>query len=405
MQCLKARELLSPWYDGMLSAGEEKALISHLAACPACREEERALKEALVYLKSLPDVVPPVNFAAGVIEKVRSLPGSSRKPAGLTEKAGSCLRRLARGRWSPLVAAAATFVLAAGITYYTYGPPANWGRPGLPGGPDGQPGTAVVAGELGSSKVGLSSGDLSGGASEGTSYGAGSAGSEGPDAVPVQEGAGSGAVLPGAGTGEGGWLTPKEERLLSLLAEQAYGAGGSAPPAASAPRTVAVKEGVISQQVAYGYLPVASKEGSRLVRSARLTLKPAVEWSKACEDIAGAAAACGGYTMSKSDSSITVKVPAEKFKEVVDSIQAMGSYVLRQISAVDATDKYLACEEKIKELLAEEQSLKAVADGPEASRDVLLRLAEVQGELDKQKKLLASLAENVETATIRVDLE
>ena len=397
MQCRRAKELLSPWCDGRLSRGEQEALTSHLAVCPECRAEERALKEALAHLKSLPDVLPPAGFSAGVMEKVRSLPEGTRKPPGWAEKAGRCLRQLARGRWSSLVAAAATFVLVAGVTLYTYGPPANWGKPSSFEGQDVRPGgrPAVLneapygGGELSQSAFITSDGQPA----ENT----GSAlASEEPKAGPV---------LPGEGAQKEVWLSPKEERLQSLLAEQAYGAGGGSTPSAAAPRTVAVKEGVISQQVAYGYLPVASKEGSLLVRSARLSLKPAADWSKACDDIAGAASSCGGYTLNKSDSSITVKVPVEKFKEVVDSIQAMGSYVLRQISAADATGKYLACEEKIKELSAEEQALKAVADGPEAGKDVLLRLAEVQSELERQKKLLASLDDNVKMATIRVDLE
>ncbi len=400
MQCLKVKELLSPYLDGMLDPGEEAALSSHLASCPECRAEQRALLEALAHLKALPDLVPPANFSAGVMEKVRSLPKRASKPAGRLGKAVVCLRELARGRWSPLVAAAAAFVLVAGITFYTYGPPVNWGKPGMV---STQPGTAAVA----SKELPPAGGEVSlNPYAGGSGYAAESTGSEEASTAlpPAEEEAG--AALPGEEAKETSWLTPKEERLLSLLAEQAYGsASGGASKTAAAPRTVAVKEGVISQQVAYGYLPVASKEGSRLVRSARLTLKPAVDWPKACNDIASAAASCGGSILSKSESSITVKVPAEKFKETIDLIQAMGSSILRQISAVDATDKYLACEEKIKELSSEEQALKALADGPEASTGVLERLAAVQVELERQKKLLASLVENVETATIRVDLE
>ena len=41
----RARELLGPYVLGVLDPGEERAIEHHLAACAACRDEERGLRE------------------------------------------------------------------------------------------------------------------------------------------------------------------------------------------------------------------------------------------------------------------------------------------------------------------------------------------------------------------------
>lgn len=57
MKCREAKQYLQPYLDGGLDPARKKALESHLAACPACRDELETIKavEAVSDMEFLPD--------------------------------------------------------------------------------------------------------------------------------------------------------------------------------------------------------------------------------------------------------------------------------------------------------------------------------------------------------------
>jgi len=69
MNCKKAREMLSPHLDGRLSASEGAEVMSHLAACSACREELDALRLTSRLTASLPAARSKMDLAETVVAR------------------------------------------------------------------------------------------------------------------------------------------------------------------------------------------------------------------------------------------------------------------------------------------------------------------------------------------------
>jgi len=60
MNCADAQERLDDYVDGELAGPELHEVELHIASCPACREEERELRELLAHAAALPrEVAPP----------------------------------------------------------------------------------------------------------------------------------------------------------------------------------------------------------------------------------------------------------------------------------------------------------------------------------------------------------
>ena len=71
VKCEESQNLLSARLDGRLSPDEEARLRKHLAACAACREEERALSGLWSALGALEPVRPSADFKARFWLRVR----------------------------------------------------------------------------------------------------------------------------------------------------------------------------------------------------------------------------------------------------------------------------------------------------------------------------------------------
>lgn len=432
MQCREVKELLSPYLDGVLDPQEGEGVAAHLAVCPDCRAQWHALCEAVDAFRSLPEVTPPPGFSARVIDRIKSpaAPAAGKKTA--VARAAAVLGSLAGGRWSRVVALAATVVLTAGVTVLMHGAPGNWkNRLFLP-----QPSFIQTAVQEGAPAIdGAKQLDPSGGAGDGSGAGSGSgpagqgvfeiADSRTPDGSGSAPDAAADGAPPPSGSAPGGVPAGDDavrqnsssgqtakyfEQLNSLLEEQARG-GGPLPSTGSplaAPRTMAVKEGAISQQAAFGYIPVSSNESRKVIRSASFSLA-AADPAVAPAELAGVAGSNGGYVLPGDPGSgvVTLKVPADRFNQAVKSIRKMGNVTLRQIGADDVTEKYYNYEARVKDLAAEEQRLLTVLDGtgPAAAAEVQVQLTRVRENLERQKKLLERLAGDVDLATIKVIME
>lgn len=73
MNCREARELISPWIDGMISESEEKALSAHMERCIPCKEEATELRHVLAALRksAAEPVLPPPDFAENIMKRLR----------------------------------------------------------------------------------------------------------------------------------------------------------------------------------------------------------------------------------------------------------------------------------------------------------------------------------------------
>jgi putative zinc finger protein len=73
MKCDEIRDQIDDYVDGELQAGERDAVARHLLECPACREEERALRMLLDGAAALPrELSPARELWPGIAARLRS---------------------------------------------------------------------------------------------------------------------------------------------------------------------------------------------------------------------------------------------------------------------------------------------------------------------------------------------
>jgi|GEM_PF-2212144 len=106
MRCHEAQELLSAYLDGMLDPSEKERVDRHLGVCQVCRSDLNDFEMVLGLVRDLPPVAPPPEFRLEVRRKIEQ--SSQGCKAGFWSL-------LARGRWSGLVAVAASFALVVGL--------------------------------------------------------------------------------------------------------------------------------------------------------------------------------------------------------------------------------------------------------------------------------------------------
>lgn len=424
MQCREIKELLSPYLDGMLNPSEGEEISAHLAVCPDCQAEWHALCEVVDLFKTLPEMAPPPEFSAQVMNKIAASPLPARKKSGTA----AIFRNLTRGHWSRAFALAATVVLTVGVTALMYGAPGQWGsktpflskppindsisqdnpengdneRPESPGAKRPSIGILNPSGYTGDGRTDIAIDGMPDRLVE-PDPGTQPVTSPPESARPEQSG-----VQKDSSNGQD---TKYRDQLKNLLDEQARGDNWlpSSPRALVAPQTMAVKEGAISQQAAFGYIPVSNNESRKMIRSASLGLT-ADDPVGAPARIADIARNNGGYLLTEGSGkgAITMKVPVDQFNQVVNLIQGLGRSTLRQIGGEDVSERYSDYEARIRDLAAEEQRLLTAVDSAGSATDVRAaqaRLTRVHEDLERQKKLLGSLSNEVELATIKISLE
>jgi anti-sigma factor RsiW len=125
MTCEQAKDRLDDYVDGTLREAELHEVELHLASCPACAAEERALRALLARVATLPaDVSPERDLWPGIASRIAEArprplgtPVFGQRPVG---------RTFPRAWWTPAagLAAAAAVVVALGATLARVWPPA-----------------------------------------------------------------------------------------------------------------------------------------------------------------------------------------------------------------------------------------------------------------------------------------
>lgn len=113
MRCQVVLEMLSPYLDGVLDPAEHEAVKEHLTRCPSCNSELVELKNCLDLLQELPEIAPPAEFRAGLMEKINNLPSSKEEPPKLWYQR---VTKVTHQSWYRTAAVAAVMVMALGIT-------------------------------------------------------------------------------------------------------------------------------------------------------------------------------------------------------------------------------------------------------------------------------------------------
>lgn len=192
--------------------------------------------------------------------------------------------------------------------------------------------------------------------------------------------------------------------LTSCAAETQAPAGGDA----SAPSVPAARDNA-------GSLPtvVAADPTRSLVLTAHVELRSADPWGVG-ERIRAIALGAGGDLLDLTQSggeqeraaSVTIRVPADRFDEVLAQIRAAAAEVVSSnVNTRDVTDQYVDLQARLSSKRAEEQSYLSLLARAEKVEDILKidqALASVRTQIEQLSGQLASLKTRIAYATITV---
>jgi hypothetical protein len=132
------------------------------------------------------------------------------------------------------------------------------------------------------------------------------------------------------------------------------------------------------------------------------------ESAKSIDAVDALAKEMGGYLVRRDQNSITVRVPAEKYKGALDAIGKLGDVLHREESVEDVTDQFYDLVVRIKNARAMrdrlEDLLKQAKDVKEALA-VERELARVTAEIESMEGRLKRMRELISFSTITVDFK
>ena len=113
----------------------------------------------------------------------------------------------------------------------------------------------------------------------------------------------------------------------------------------------------------------------------------------------------GGYVQHMTQANMIVRVPAERFYEAVEKIEAAGTVTRRDISAIDVTEEYVDLELRLKNALALQERLREILKKAQNVKDALaveVELNRVRAEAERIEGQLNRLKNRVAYATLAV---
>jgi hypothetical protein len=165
-----------------------------------------------------------------------------------------------------------------------------------------------------------------------------------------------------------------------------------APPPPPSPTASAGDEGAPSDSQA------PTLRAPLLIYQATLTMG-VFETKKRIDEVEEIAKKKGGYLLTRSDQSITIRVPAATFSATLDEVTKTGDELHREVSARDVSDQYNdltirlgnaeAMRQRLVELLTKAQTVKeALAVEGELER-IALQIEQIKGKLKRLDELIA----------------
>ncbi len=147
-----------------------------------------------------------------------------------------------------------------------------------------------------------------------------------------------------------------------------------------------------------------SKRAPILIYTADFTMS-VFEVAKSIDAVEGLAKAAGGYLARRDDRSITIRVPAEKFADVILGVEKVGDVTNRNVVSEDVTAEYRDLEVQLQNLLALRlrfEKLLEKANKVEEALQIEKELGRVTGEIERIKGRLKLLTDLSAFSTITV---
>lgn len=155
-----------------------------------------------------------------------------------------------------------------------------------------------------------------------------------------------------------------------------------------------------------------AETGRLLIWKAYITLEV---WnvSNAVAKAVCAAEAQGGFAESRSDgrdhsASLTLRVPSDKVKQAVASLEALGDVTYRSVDAEDVTEQYVDVEARLKNRIALRDRMRQLLDKATEIKDILAietELNRIQSDIDSMAARMKSLKGKADYATLHLTLE
>ena len=113
----------------------------------------------------------------------------------------------------------------------------------------------------------------------------------------------------------------------------------------------------------------------------------------------------GGYMLTMSANSITIRVPAKQFFPVLERLKALGQTISKSVTAQDVTDEYVDLQLRLKNAEVLRDRLVAILEKAANVKDTLeveRELNRVREEIERIKGRLAQLDKLIAYSTIEV---
>jgi hypothetical protein len=150
-----------------------------------------------------------------------------------------------------------------------------------------------------------------------------------------------------------------------------------------------------------------SKRSPILIYRAEFTMS-VFDVQKSLEGVAALASQHGGYLARRDDRSITVRVPASRFDEVVTALGALGDVLHRNVVSEDVTAEFRDLEVQLTNLLAMRarfEKLLEKAQKVEEALEIERELGRVTSEIERIKGRLKLLSDLASYSTITVSFQ
>ena len=150
----------------------------------------------------------------------------------------------------------------------------------------------------------------------------------------------------------------------------------------------------------------SAQRQAMLIRTADISLA-VYEVDKNLNAVEKAANDLGGYLALRSDRQITVRVPAEKFDELVAKIERMGDVLHKNIAAEDVSDQFVDVDMRLKNATAVRDRLEKLLVGATVKDAVEIHreLAKVTEEIERLEGKLKLLKDRIAYSSISVSFE
>lgn len=150
-------------------------------------------------------------------------------------------------------------------------------------------------------------------------------------------------------------------------------------------------------------VPDSPHSAAMLIYTANITMA-VYQVGVALEGVEQVARQAGGYLSARQDTSITVRVPRDRFDDAIGRIQNLGDVTHRDIKAQDVTDEYVDLQARLKsayamrDRLSELLSHAAVKEAIEIEKE----LGRVTEEIERMEGRMKLLRDQIAFSTITV---